>query len=85
MEELGRRVEDRKPEMRREETRKAEKARREETERDENIREGRGRGGRYQKKSGHSCISVALANLRRNSPLSESDGGRFSPKISIAA
>jgi len=79
----GGKEEDRKPEMRREETRKAETARRVETERDENIREEK--GGTYQQNSRDPCITVALANVRRNSPLSESDRGGFSPDISIAA
>ena len=86
VEEVGRIVEDRKPEMRREETRKAEKARRVETERDENIREESGVGEEVdQKNSGDPCITVVLANIKRNSLLSESDRGRFSPDISIAA
>ena len=80
VEEVGRIVEDRKPEMRREETRKAEKARRVETERDENVRDESGVGEEVdQKNSGDPCITVALANIRRNSPLSESDRGGFSP------
>ena len=41
-----------------------------------------GRGRIYQENSGDPCITVSVANVRRNSPPSDSDRGRFSPYVS---
>ena len=56
--------------------------RRDEKRREEKRRDREGRGGVYQEDSGDPCITVSLANVRRNSSPSESDRARFSPYVS---